>query len=137
MKNAPEPIPGAGWNPERGYIRRTIQNIATEARVGLHAWERHPEKPQRLVINVDLYSDDPHPHTGTEVSSVVDYDYLRDALRAWPARPHTELIETLVEEVIALCFRDARVRACRVSVMKPDIYNEASAAGVEIYRVRK
>jgi hypothetical protein len=28
------------------------------------------------------------------------------------------------------------VVACRVSIFKPDIYNEAGGAGVEIYRVR-
>ena len=41
-----------------------------------------------------------------------------------------------LEELVALCFRDARVEACRVSIVKPDIFNEAGGAGVEVYRVR-
>jgi len=45
-------------------------------------------------------------------------------------------IETLLEELVKLCFRDKRVRACRVSIFKPDIYNEAAGAGVEIFRER-
>ena len=48
-----------------------------------------------------------------------------------------ELEEELLEELAALCFQDARVKACKVSLVKPDIYNEASGAGVELYRVRK
>ena len=47
-----------------------------------------------------------------------------------------ELLETLLHELVTLCFRDARVSACRVSIMKPDIFNEASGAGVEVYQVR-
>jgi len=31
---------------------------------------------------------------------------------------------------------DERVDACRVSIMKLDIFNEAEAAGVEVYRTR-
>jgi dihydroneopterin aldolase len=38
--------------------------------------------------------------------------------------------------LVALCFKDPRVCACRVSIVKPDIYDAAAAAGVEIYRVR-
>lgn len=67
----------------------------------------------------------------------IDYDSVRDAIRGWPGRPHTDLLETLAEELVGLCFAIAAVQACRVSVEKPDIFNEADAAGVEIFRVRK
>ena len=69
-------------------------------------------------------------------SPVVDYDYVREAVRKWPRRKHTVYIEPLLEELVKLCFHDKRVVACRVSIFKPDIYNEAAGAGVEIYRVR-
>jgi dihydroneopterin aldolase len=36
-----------------------------------------------------------------------------------------------------LCFRNKRVSACRVSIMKPDIFNEAAGAGVEVYQMRE
>ncbi len=52
------------------------------------------------------------------------------------ARPHTELLETLAEEIVAVCFANPLVEACRVSVVKPDIFNEAAAAGIEFYRLR-
>jgi dihydroneopterin aldolase len=67
----------------------------------------------------------------------IDYDSVRDAIRGWPTRPHTDLLETLAEELVALCFAIEAVQACRVSVEKPDIFNEADAAGAEIFRVRK
>jgi 7,8-dihydroneopterin aldolase/epimerase/oxygenase len=136
MKKAPKPVPTAAhWSAETGYIRMMIKDLATEVRLGLHPWERHPEKPQRIVVNVELFAAPP-THKFTDVSAVVDYDYIRDALRKWPKRRHTVFIETLLDELVTLCFRDKRVMAARVSIFKPDIYNEAAGAGVEVYKVR-
>ena len=62
--------------------------------------------------------------------------HVREAIRKWPRRKHTVYIESLLEELVKLSFHDKRVVACRVSIFKPDIYNEAAGAGVEVYRVR-
>lgn len=134
MKKAPLPAP-APWSTDQGYVRMMIRDLVTEVRLGLHPWERHPEKPQRIVVNVELYA---ALQTGKfqSVASVVDYDYIREALRKWPRRRHTVFIETLLDELVKLCFKDKRVKAARVSIFKPDIYNEAAGAGVETYRVR-
>jgi 7,8-dihydroneopterin aldolase/epimerase/oxygenase len=135
MKKAPPPTPaGAHWSPDKGYVRMMIRDLVTEVQLGLHPWERHPEKPQRIVINVELYAAPQGPIKGH--SSIVDYDYIRQAIKKWPRRKHTVFIETLLDELVKLCFRDKRVEAARVSIFKPDIYNEAGGAGVEVYRVR-
>lgn len=122
------------WDAARDYQRVILRDIVTEVRLGLHPWERHPERPQRIVVNVELFAHLDGSFGARD--SIVDYDEIRDALKAWPARGHVDLIETLLEELVALCFGFARVAACRVSIMKPDIFNEAGGAGVEIYRVR-
>jgi dihydroneopterin aldolase len=105
-----------------------LRDIVTEAQVGLHPWERHAERPTRLIVNVDMFG---------RPGEFLDYDRIREAIRGWPLRPHTPLLETLAEELVALCLEDARVQSCRVSVAKPDIFNEAAAAGVEIVRRRR
>lgn len=123
------------WNGRRDYIRVMLRDLVTEAHVGLHPWERHPERPTRLVVNIEMFA----ALTGSAAASgdgLIDYDPIRAALKSWPSRPHTELLETLVDELVGLCFRHQAVRACRVSVLKPDIFNEAAAAGVEVYRIR-
>ena len=117
------------WDASRSYVRVALRDVQTEAQVGLHPWERHPERPARLLVSVEMFA---YAASG----GYIDYDPVRAALRAWPGRPHTDLLETLAEELVALCFTDARVQACRVSVMKPDVFNEVGAAGVEFYRVR-
>lgn len=123
------------WS-SRDYIRAQIKNLEVEAPVGLHPWEKHPEKPTRLLINVDMFAhlDKSKNH---EQNSIVDYDPIRNAIKEWRHRPHTLLLETLAEEVIEICFKNPRVEACRVSILKPDIFNEADGAGIEIYRVRE
>jgi len=115
----------------RDSIRVFLRDIVTEAQVGLHPWEQHPERPTRLLVNVEMHAGRLRP------GEFLDYDPIRTAIRAWPGRPHTPLLETLAEELVALCLADPRVDACRVSVAKPDIFNEAAAAGVEITRTRR
>ncbi len=122
------------WDAARGYQRVILSDIVTEVRLGLHPWERHPERPQRIVVNVELFAHQAGPPSADD--GIIDYDAIRNALKSWPARDHVDLIETLLEELVALCFGDARVEACRVSIIKPDIFNEAGGAGVEVYRVR-
>lgn len=125
---------GAVWDPNRSHIRVSLRGVRTEAPVGRHAWERHAERPTRLIVDIDMLAPTQGPAAGA--APIIDYDIVRDVLRAWPSRPHTDLLETLAEELVALCFSIPAVQACRVSVQKPDIFNEADAAGIELFRVR-
>ena len=52
------------------------------------------------------------------------------------AQQRQALLETLVEELIGVCFSLPPVEACRVRITKPDIFPEAAGAGVEIFRRR-
>jgi dihydroneopterin aldolase len=119
------------------YIRVVLRDIVTEAHVGLHAWEQHPERPTRLIVNVEMFAPLTRSLSAESADTIVDYDPVRVALKSWPTRPHTPLLETLLHELVELCFRNPRVSACRVSIMKPDIFNEAAAAGVEVYQIRE
>ncbi len=123
------------WDSARSHVKVVLRDVEVQAQVGLHPWEQHPERPTRLLVNVEMYA-----HTDGEVAGepggFIDYDPIRNALKAWPGRPHTPLLEDLVEELVRLCFASGAVEACRVSVMKPDIFNEAAGAGVEVYRLR-
>ena len=123
--------------PPRSYIRAVLRDVVTEAHVGLHPWEQHPRRPTRLIVNVEMFAHLDGPLTAETEGSILDYDPVREVLKSWPHRAHTPLLETLLHDLIAVCFRNPRVSACRVSVMKPDIFNEAGGAGVEIYKIRE
>ena len=124
------------WDAGADYIRVVLRDVEVDAHVGLHPWERHPERPSRLLVTVEMFAHLARGHTAGGATPTIDYDRVRQGLRGWSSRPHTPLLETLAEEAVELCFADAAVEACRVAIVKPDIFNEAVGAGVEIYRVR-
>jgi 7,8-dihydroneopterin aldolase/epimerase/oxygenase len=115
-------------------IEVKLNNVVVECRCGVHPWEKHPERPNRLSISVSLFAK--LNSRRIEQFGYIDYDRIRDFLKTFPARPHTDLLETLLDEIVEKCFADERVDACRVSILKLDIFNEAEAAGVEVYRTR-
>ena len=123
-------------SPNADYLRVVLKDVVVEARCGLHPWERFPERPNRLRISVDLFLRLP-PGRLDPAKNFVDYDSLRDFLRSFPSRPHVDLLETLVDDIVGKCFEDPRIAACRVSVLKPDIFNETDAAGIEVFRTRE
>lgn len=122
------------WDAAQDYIRVVLRDVQVEARVGLHPWERHAERPTRLVVNVELFA--PALPAAATGEALIDYDHVHKLLKTWPARSHVPLLETLAEELVGACFELPRVAACRVSVLKPDIFNDAAAVGVELYRRR-
>jgi len=126
------------WDPDQSHLRVILRDLVVEASVGLHPWEQHPERPTRLVVNIEMFAllDGGGLQAETE-ARIIDYDHIRDTLKTWRTRPHTLLLETLLDEVVGLCFRNPRVDACRVSILKPDIFGEAAAAGVEAYMRRQ
>lgn len=111
-----------------GYVASRVIGLEIDVSIGLHPWERHPERPNRLVIDVEMFA--------ARGEGIVDYDPVRELVRSWAGRPHVEYLETLAEELLACCFADPRVAAARVRVMKRAIFAEAEAAGVEIFRPR-
>jgi len=126
------------WDSAKGYVRVILRGLNVEARVGLHPWEMHPERPTRPIVNVEQFAHLPSAKSSDASDRpLIDYDAVRDAVRTWPDRPHVLLLETLADELVRLCFRNPLVEACRVSSLKPDVYNEAEGAGIELYRTRR
>jgi dihydroneopterin aldolase len=115
------------------YTVVEVLGLITERRVGIHPWEMHPEKPNRLIIDIELYS---NRYGGVDSGPILDYDHVRDELKTWPSKPHTRFLETLFEELFPICFQDPRVEASRIRIHKPDIFNEADGAGLTMFRRR-
>ena len=120
--------------PTTDYVRVILLNVRVDVRVGLHPWEKHPEHPARLQISVELFARP--PAVPASIGTIVDYDRVHKFIVSLAGRPHVELLETLIDDIVAVCFQDQKVLACRVKILKPDIFNEADAAGVEVYRTR-
>src|SRR5579872_7492537 len=84
------------WDSAHDYLRVIRNDLETEAQVGLHPWEQHPERPTRLLVTVEMFAHvgPPSEPGGTPAEKpVIDYDTVRRAVRGWPSRPHTPLLE--------------------------------------------
>ncbi len=99
--------------------------------LGIHAEEL--AAPQRVIVNVRMEIEYPVPPSEDRIEAVLDYDFLREGIRALASTRHFHLQETLCEAIAALCLADARVVRVTVRSMKPDIYPDA-AVGCEIVR---
>ena len=129
-------MPPAPWfDGSAGYTRVFLQEVALSLKLGATEWERHPDKRMKVLVDVDCFLRQDR-HEGETLDSVLDYDRLYRRLLSWQDRPHTELLETLAQDLADFCLADPRVEACRVTLRKPEIYWNAAAAGVEFYRVR-
>ncbi len=133
-KRLPPSSPPPFWQQMANYQRVGLRGLCVDMSVGVHEEERR--KKQRVIVDVDLFGEKDR-HTGTAVSDCIDYDAVRRyILSDWPHRPHTNLLETLAEELVSRCFEDRRVAACRVVLKKPDVYPDSTVPEVEFFRRR-
>ena len=134
----------------RGLRHVFLRDLVLPARIGVHAHEH--AGPQRVRINVDLAVEDDAARTATgegmaalsrpcvgqdELSRVVDYEAVANAVRDIVGAGHVQLVETLAERIAGACLADRRVAAARVRVEKLDIFPDATSAGVEVERRRR
>lgn len=116
------------------HIVVALDEVSVNVSCGLHPWERHPERPTRLIVSVKLFA--PLTQRRAEHMPIIDYDVVRARILALQNEGHIDLVETVADRVTEACFSDPRVKACWLSVRKPDIYNETKGAGVELFRTR-
>lgn len=120
----------------RGYVRIVLQGMEIDVRIGLHAHEQGG-KSQRIIVNIELFAALGDYLRNSTRESIIDYDHIYNAVKGWAGRPHTFLIETYLAELVQICFEDTRIEACRVSVLKPDIFADVEQAGVEVFMRRE
>lgn len=115
------------------YVSVFVEDLTVNVCIGLKAWE---QKPQRLTVTVALYADPVSYLSHVGEASIVDYDRIHRAISEWPARPHTNLIESYIRELLDLAFSFKNVEAADIKISKPDIYPDAADAGVEVFMKR-
>lgn len=109
------------------YTAAVLEDIEVHVRCGLHAFEY--ERPNRLRVSVWQYG-------RLKDGEFIDYDLMRNAIVGWQSRDHVELLETLLNDIMATAFANPLVLACRARIVKPDIFPETQHAGVEMVRYR-
>jgi dihydroneopterin aldolase len=111
-----------------------VRDLVLDCSIGVHQFER--EAPQSVRINLDLAvrEADTNGQLDDDLANVVCYEELTKGVRQLIARDHVNLVETLAEDVAAMCLTDSRVRSARIRIEKLDILEDATSVGVEIER---
>jgi dihydroneopterin aldolase len=106
-----------------------LERAELRVNVGEHPWERHPQHPSRLVVDVALsfgYRAYFEEHGG-----YVDYDPLRAFLIGLQGKPHVAKLETLGRQILAACFSLTPAARVRLKLTKPEIFPEMAGVGLE------
>jgi 7,8-dihydroneopterin aldolase/epimerase/oxygenase len=105
-----------------------IERLETQLPVGIYA---HEQDVQPMWVSLTATGE------ASAAPAVLDecFDYeplCRWLTQEWPATPHTPLLETRVNEVLAFVFGlDARVRHVWVGLYKQRVSQQALAVGME------
>ena len=108
-----------------------LRNYVVDANIGIHAHEKNGA--QRVALNVDVFvplslSTPRHDR----IHEVIDYDFIRLAIKHRIEQGHINLQETLVDDIARALLAHPAVRAVRVSSEKPDVYDDVDAVGIEV-----
>ncbi len=109
-----------------------IHDLVVPCTIGIHSHEK--DAPQRVRLNLDLVV---HEHAGAindDHVNVVCYEKIANGVRELIGRGHVNLVETLAEDIAAICLENIRVYSVRIRVEKLDILADAGSVGVEIER---
>ena len=119
----------------RNCRRLFLRNYEVMINIGVHDFEKKAE--QRVLINVDLYIPlEQSTPKADQLSEVVDYDFMRETIAKRISKGHIHLQETLCDDVVKAMLTHPRVRAARVSTMKPDVYPDCEGVGVEVFQMK-
>ncbi|MEM9123534.1 MAG: dihydroneopterin aldolase [Pseudomonadota bacterium] len=114
----------------------SLRDFTVEIPVGIVDWERAPGKTQKVVLNVDLYTNYPESRPAS-IGDCLDYRRVIDHVdETWRPDRHVDLLETLAFDLIAYCLEDPRVEAVRVALSKPHVFNGRVVPTVTFFQRR-
>lgn len=107
-----------------------LDRLELEADIGFHDFEIGT--PQRLIVTVELWLDDPDADHEDDPLQAWDYDFLRTEILRIAGSRRWNLQETLAREIFDRVGALQGVRDLRVRSEKPDIYADAQGVGIEL-----
>lgn len=113
------------------FVNRCIRIREYSQLVSIGFYPVEKQRPQRVLIDVDLHLAPLTHAIADDISATVNYDYLHTHIPKLVANRHFNLQETLCHEILALCARLKGVHKARVWVRKPDVYPDCDSAGYE------
>jgi dihydroneopterin aldolase len=111
------------WNREddRDVRALFVRDLIVPAHIGVNHQEQG--RTQRLRINLCVYQRPPFDW-GDRLDDVLDYDRLRQGVLDLLSQGHINLLETLGERVVQMCFRHHQVQGVHLQIAKLEAHED-------------
>ena len=110
--------------------RIVLDSLQVQADIGFHEFE--VGTPQRLLVTVEVWLEDPTPPVDDDPAHAWNYDFLRTEVEELAAARRYNLQETLAHAIFDRVAGFRGVSHVRVRTSKPDVYPDAAGVGIEI-----
>ena len=136
-------ISTGSWVPTDLNKKRKIKNtykilineLTLDAFIGIHDFEK--KKKQKISISLSLDVDDNISGIEHKIENFVSYEHIVADIKSLLKNGHIDLLETLGEKIVDLCFKDERVMTIKIKLEKLEVFKETSSVGIEIFRKKK
>ena len=133
-------ISTGSWVPtdlnKKRKIKKTykilINELTLDAFIGIHAFEK--KKKQKIAISLSLDVNDNISGIEHKIENFVSYEHIVNDIKSILEEGHIDLLETLGEKIVELCFKDKRVFTIKLKLEKLEVFKDASSVGIEIFR---
>lgn len=115
------------------YTCLKIERLEVNLRLGVR--DKEQNGPQRVFIDVELFTPPDYLQTADELS-MVDYEAICEEIKKLERRPQVKLVETLARDVLNIAFSYRDVVAAKVKILKPDVISYTEGVGIEVFSQR-
>ena len=109
-----------------------INQLILDAFIGIHDFEK--KKKQKISISLSLDVNDNISGIEHKIENFVSYEHIVEDIKSILKKGHIDLLETLGEKIVDLCFEDERVMTIKLKLEKLEVFKETSSVGIEIFR---
>jgi len=109
-----------------------IRDLVARGIIGINDWER--EKPQDILINIELYADLRKAGASDNIQDSVSYRTIAKRAQAHAETAGRLTVEALASDLARICLEEPGVQRARVRVEKPGAVRFTRSVGVEIER---
>ena len=133
-------ISTGSWVPtdlnKKSIIKNTykilINDLTLDAFIGIHDFEK--KKKQKIAISLSLDVNDNISGIEHKIENFVSYEHIVADIKSILKSGHIDLLETLGEKIVDLCFTDERVMTIKLKLEKLEVFKETRSVGIEIFR---
>ena len=107
-----------------------IKDMTLSAIVGINAKER--SRKTKMILNVTIWINDMRAKDTDDIRDTLNYSEIYEKIREIETATSYQLIETLADHVMQICFEQPLAKKVTLTIEKPHIHKGSRSAGIEV-----